>query len=99
MMDAALPDARQAQSTRRDVLCAQKVEVGIVFQTMLSSAAAAAYLFEHNVPLHVAHRVLLCGDKRRAFCVAPARDFGCSHECHAEAEANRFIRRLTRQPP
>ena len=98
MMEEALPVARQALSARRDVLCAQKVEVGIVFQTMLSNAAAAAYLFEHNVPLHVALRVLLCRDKRRTFCPAPARDFGFSHECHAEAEANRFLRWLRRQP-
>lgn len=98
MMDAAPHYARQAQSTRRDVLCSQKVEVGIVFQTMLSNAAAAAYLFEHDVPLHVALRILLSPGKRRTFCAAPARDFGFNHECHAEAEANRFIRRLTRQP-
>ena len=98
MMEAALPFARQAQSTRRDVLCSQKVEVGIVYQKMLSHAAAAEYLFAHDVPLHVALRVLLSPAKRRIFCSAPECDYGASPGRQAEAEANRFIRRLTRQP-
>lgn len=62
------------KSSRRDILSAQKVEVGIVYQTMLGHVAAAEYLVTHGIPLHVALRVLLYPDRRRTFRPAPAPD-------------------------
>ena len=43
---------------RHDDLTAQKVEVGVIFQEMLGTATAAAYLAKNKVPMHVALRVL-----------------------------------------
>ncbi|WP_157201097.1 hypothetical protein [Massilia sp. Root351] len=97
MTALTLDRAQHLQATRRDVLRSQQVEVGIVYQKMLSNVAAAEYLFAHNVPLHVALRILLCPGKRRTFCSAPERDVGLSQTCQAEAEAQRLIRRLTQQ--
>lgn len=95
MTALTLARVQRPQATRRDVLCSQQVEVGIVYQTMLSNFAAAEYLFAHNVPLHVALRILLCPARRRAFCTAPESDDGLSQAFRAEAEARRLIRRLT----
>lgn len=43
---------------RQDGLTAQKVDVGVIFQEMLGTATAAAYLAKNNVPMHIALRVL-----------------------------------------
>lgn len=43
---------------RHDGLTAQKVDVGVIFQEMLGTATAAAYLAKNKVPMHVALRVL-----------------------------------------
>ncbi|WP_436485143.1 hypothetical protein [Janthinobacterium sp. RT4P48] len=50
--------------TRHDDLTAQKVEVGIIFQEMLDTAAAAAYLAKNKVPISTALRVLT-GSRRK----------------------------------
>jgi hypothetical protein len=50
---------------RPDILTAQKVEVGIVFQSMLSTREAAQYLAANEVPIDVAVRVLTQAHLRR----------------------------------
>ena len=47
-----------------DDLTAQKVEVGIIFQEMLDTATAAAYLAKYKVPIATALRVLT-GSRRK----------------------------------
>ena len=49
---------------RQDNLTAQKVEVGIIFQEMLDTATAAAYLAKNKVPIATALRVLT-GSRRK----------------------------------
>ncbi|PLY39445.1 hypothetical protein CSZ94_26365 [Janthinobacterium sp. ROICE36] len=49
---------------RQDDLTAQKVEVGIIFQEMLDTATAAAYLAKNRVPIATALRVLT-GSRRK----------------------------------
>ena len=49
---------------RQDDLTAQKVEVGIIFQEMLDTATAAAYLAKNKVPIDTALRVLT-GSRRK----------------------------------
>ena len=49
---------------RQDDLTAQKVEVGIIFQEMLDTATAAAYLAKNEVPIVTALRVLT-GSRRK----------------------------------
>lgn len=43
---------------RLDVITAKKIDVGVIFQEMLDTATAAAYLAKNNVPMHIALRVL-----------------------------------------
>lgn len=43
---------------RQDGLTAQKIDVGVIFQEMLGTATAAAYLAKNKVPMHLALRVL-----------------------------------------
>lgn len=43
---------------RQDGLTAQKIDVGIIFQEMLGTATAAAYLAKNKVPMQLALRVL-----------------------------------------
>lgn len=43
---------------RQDVLTAQKIDVGVIFQEMLDTATAAAYLAKNKVPMYIALRVL-----------------------------------------
>lgn len=50
---------------RRDHLTAQKVEVGLVFQKMLSTEEAQAYLLRNGVPGPVIARVLQHPAQRR----------------------------------
>lgn len=50
---------------RPDVLTAQRVEVGVIFQAMLGTVDAARYLALNQVPLHVALRVLTRHHQRR----------------------------------
>ncbi|MBE3024490.1 hypothetical protein [Janthinobacterium sp. GW458P] len=45
-------------------MTAQKVEVGIIFQEMLDTATAAAYLAKNKVPIATALRVLT-GTRRK----------------------------------
>ncbi|WP_180977642.1 MULTISPECIES: hypothetical protein [unclassified Janthinobacterium] len=45
-------------------MTAQKVEVGIIFQEMLDTATAAAYLAKNRVPIATALRVLT-GSRRK----------------------------------
>nr|WP_314631948.1 hypothetical protein [uncultured Janthinobacterium sp.] len=45
-------------------MTAQKVEVGIIFQEMLDTATAAAYLAKNKVPIATALRVLT-GSRRK----------------------------------
>ena len=52
------------ECARQDDLTAQKVEVGIIFQEMLDTAAAAAYLAKNKVPISTALRVLT-GSRRK----------------------------------
>jgi hypothetical protein len=49
---------------RQDDLTAQKVEVGIIFQEMLDTATAAAYLARNKVPIATALPVLT-GPRRK----------------------------------
>lgn len=49
---------------RLDLLTAQHVVVGLIFQEMLSTSEAGAYLHTANVPGHVIDRVLFSADKR-----------------------------------
>ncbi|QYG07924.1 MULTISPECIES: hypothetical protein [Janthinobacterium] len=51
---------------RQDDLTAQKVEVGIIFQEMLDTATAAAYLAKNKVPIATALRVLTGSRRKRA---------------------------------
>ncbi|WP_312435317.1 hypothetical protein [Janthinobacterium sp.] len=44
---------------RIDALTAQKIDVAIIFQEMLGTAVAAKYLYENDVSLAVALRVLV----------------------------------------
>lgn len=43
---------------RQDDLTAQKIDVGVIFQEMLGTSTAAAYLAKNKVPMDVAMRVL-----------------------------------------
>ncbi len=52
------------ECARQDDLTAQKVEVGIIFQEMLDTATAAAYLAKNKVPIATALRVLT-GSRRK----------------------------------
>ena len=57
-------DMDTLECARQDDLTAQKVEVGIIFQEMLDTAAAAAYLAKNKVPIATALRVLT-GSRRK----------------------------------
>ncbi|GGX99732.1 hypothetical protein GJV26_07750 [Massilia dura] len=50
---------------RLDLLTAQHVVVGLIFQEMLSTPEADAYLQTANVPGHVVSRVLFSAHKRK----------------------------------
>jgi hypothetical protein len=52
---------------RKDHLTAQKVEVALVFQQMLSTAEALAYLAQTGVPVLVIERVLFQPALRRDY--------------------------------
>jgi hypothetical protein len=52
---------------RKDHLTAQKVEVALVFQQMLSTAEAHAYLVRNGVPAAVIERVLFHPELRRNY--------------------------------
>jgi len=43
---------------RKDVLTAQKIDVGLIFQAMLGTIFAAEYLRQNGIPLETALRVL-----------------------------------------
>ncbi|WP_290602756.1 hypothetical protein [Janthinobacterium sp.] len=47
-------------------MTAQKVEVGIIFQEMLDTATAAAYLEKNKVPIATALRVLTGSRRKKA---------------------------------
>jgi hypothetical protein len=51
---------------RKDELLAQKVEVALVFQQMLGTADAQAYLVSSGVPAEVIERVLFSEALRRS---------------------------------
>ena len=51
---------------RKDSLTAAKVEVGLVFNEMLSAEDAAVYLASNEIADHVAQRVLAQPHDRRA---------------------------------
>jgi hypothetical protein len=52
---------------RKDHLTAQKVEVALVFQQMLSTAEAQVYLARNGVPEAVIERVLFHPELRRCY--------------------------------
>lgn len=52
---------------RKDHLTAQKVEVALVFQQMLSTVEAQAYLVRNGVPAAVIERVLHQPQSRRNY--------------------------------
>ena len=54
---------------RKDHLMAQKVEVALVFQQMLSTAEAHAYLARNGFPDDVIERVLFHPELRRSYAV------------------------------
>jgi hypothetical protein len=56
--EAGMPATPLRMTGRPDVLTAQKVEVGIILQAMLGTAAAAEYLANNGVDAAVARRVL-----------------------------------------
>jgi hypothetical protein len=56
-------DAATPADSRADTLNAQRVEVALVFQSMLGTAAAAEYLRNAGVPVWISARVL--GTNRR----------------------------------
>lgn len=51
---------------RQDDLTAKKVEVGIIFQEMLDTATAAAYLAKNKVPITTALRVLTGARRKKS---------------------------------
>ena len=51
---------------RQDDLTAQKVEVGIIFQEMLDTATATAYLAKNEVPIATALRVLTRSRRKKS---------------------------------
>ena len=55
---------------RKDHLTAQKVEVALVFQQMLSTAEAQAYLVRSGVPESVVERVLFHPALRRNYATS-----------------------------
>lgn len=50
--------------TRNDILTAQKIDVGIIFQAMLGTISAAEYLRRSGVPLEIALRVLTISHRK-----------------------------------
>jgi hypothetical protein len=56
--EAGMPATPSRMTGRPDALTAQKVEVGIILQAMLGTAAAAEYLANNGVDAAVTHRVL-----------------------------------------
>lgn len=52
---------------RKDHLTAQKVEVALVFQQMLSTAEAQVYLARNGVAASVIERVLFHPEMRRSY--------------------------------
>jgi hypothetical protein len=54
-------------NARKDHLTAQKVEVALVFQQMLSTAEAQAYLVRNGVAESVIERVLFHPEMRRCY--------------------------------
>ncbi|MGK5058973.1 hypothetical protein ACQ4WY_18775 [Janthinobacterium sp. LB2P49] len=50
--------------TRSDILTAQKIDVGIIFQAMLGTISAAEYLRRSGVPLEIALRVLTISHRK-----------------------------------
>lgn len=54
-------------NNRKDHLTAQKVEVALVFQQMLSTAEAEAYLARNGVAAEVIARVLFHPEARRDY--------------------------------
>ena len=50
---------------RPDTLTAQRIEVGIVLQAMLGTAAAHEYFAKHNIDSALAQRVLNPAARRR----------------------------------
>jgi len=63
-----IPDMETRDCARQDDLTAQKVEVGIIFQEMLDTATAAAYLAKNKVPIATALRVLTGSRRKKAEC-------------------------------
>ena len=55
---------KRIEQPRLDRLTAAKVEQGLYIQRTQGTTAAAAYFKEHNVPMHVAVRVLTSPNKR-----------------------------------
>lgn len=55
---------------RKDHLTAQKVEVALVFQQMLSTVEAQAYLVRNGVPAAVIERVLREPQSRRNYAAS-----------------------------
>ena len=49
---------------RKDRLLAYRVEKGLFVQKTISTKAAAAYLANHGVPMHVSVRILTTDNKR-----------------------------------
>lgn len=47
------------KSRRTDALTAQKIDVALIFKTMLDTGMAAKYLRDNDIPLHIALRVLI----------------------------------------
>ena len=76
-IDTIGDDTEQSRANR---LCAEQVEVALVMQEMLGTAAAAHYLHEKSVSVEIAVRVLTREGQRRwrspvnlaAFEAAPA---------------------------
>jgi len=60
---------------RKDQLTAQKVEVALVFQQMLSTAEAEAYLVHNGVPGSVIERVLFHPALRRNYATGQCGAF------------------------
>lgn len=61
-----IPNMQVTDCARQDDLTAQKVEVGIIFQEMLDTATAAAYLAKNKVPIATALRVLTGSRRKKA---------------------------------
>jgi hypothetical protein len=63
---ALVPLSKTRMQIRKDKLTSQRVEVALVFQEMLGTAAALEYLALNNVAVSIAMRVLSeCETRRR----------------------------------